>query len=90
MSVIDQPVPLPNVKIDPRPWNQADRSTMGQTNRILEDRAPDSAPPFGNESSRFETPIYDQESVEPEVLRRQSYLYWALGAFVLLGVFMMA
>ena len=90
VSVLDRPVPIPDVKINPRPWNQADRSTMGQTNRILEDRTPDTTAPFTNESSRFETPIHDQPQVTPEVLRRQDYLKWALGAFVLLGVYMVA
>lgn len=87
VSFIDQPVPIPDVNINPTIWNKADRSTMGQTNRILEDRAPDTTAPFTNESSHFETPVFDQAQTMPEVLRRRDYIKYVLGIFVALAAY---
>lgn len=87
VEALPVPTPIPYTKLDPSPWNRADRSTPGMTNRLLEDRLPENPYPFNYESTEFETPEYNQEKVMPEVLRRQRYLHYAIGAMAVFAIY---
>lgn len=88
IDLLKLPVPMPNTEINPTVWNRADRATPGQTNRMLEDRLPDTPSPFGYESVPQELPIVDQKKNMPEALRSEMYLKYAIAAMIGIGIWM--
>lgn len=88
IDLLKMPVPMPNTQINPTIWNRADRATPGQTNRLLEDRLPDTPSPFGYESVPEEIPKVDQKRNTPKALRAQHYLNYGIAAMLAMGVLM--